>query len=119
MSSTDDTVCAPYSSTRLEMKSSSSFFESVRLRKSWYVVNSPSSSPTASRSARSTSALKMTRPAVVSTSSPSQRYSIGSCRPVCFASSANSTSSSERNRFGRGSIVSTDSSSKFLSEYVR
>ena len=59
------------------MKSPSSFFESVRFRKSWYVVYSPSSSPTDTRSARSISALKITRPAVVSTSSPSHRYSTG------------------------------------------
>ena len=101
------------------MKSPSSFFDSVRLRKSWYVVYSPSSSPTASRSERSISALKITRPALVRTSSPSQRYSIGCWIVICFASSANCTSSSVRNRFGRGSIFSATSSSKFRSEYVR
>ncbi len=116
MSSTTATVWAPYSSTSVEMNSPSSFFESVRLMKSWYVVYSPWSSPTASRSARSTSALKITRPEVVRISSPSHRYSIGCCSVICFASSANSTSSSVRNRFGRGSIVSTASSSKFRFE---
>ena len=38
--------------------------------------------------------LKITRPGVVRTSSPCQRYSIGSCRPTSFDSRWNSTSSS-------------------------
>ena len=59
------------------MKPSVSRFVSVWLMKSWNAAASTSSEPIASASARSTSALKITRPGVVSTSSPSQRYSIG------------------------------------------
>ena len=58
--------------------------------------SSPSSN--ASSRARSTSALKITRPGVVRTSSPCQRYSIGCWSPTCFASTAISTSSSDWKR---------------------
>ena len=61
-------------------------------------ISSCTSPSTASLSERSISAPKMTRPGVVSRVSPLWRYSIGSCRPTCFASSANSTSSSDWNR---------------------
>jgi hypothetical protein len=58
------------------MKSSISFFESVRLTYG-NSISVVSSSPTASRIARSTSVLKITRPGVVRITSPCQRYSIG------------------------------------------
>ena len=56
------------------MNVSSSRFVSVRLRNGW----SSKSPPVASSSARSTSALKMTRPGVVTSRSPLHVYSIGS-----------------------------------------
>ena len=86
------------------MKSPSAFFESVRLMKLCRFAAEPL--PTCASSVRSTSELKITRPAVVSTSSPFQRYSIGCWSVICFDSTANATSSSFWNRFGRGSSFS-------------
>ena len=79
------------------------------------------SSATDSPSARSISALKMTRPGVVTISSPFHAYWIGSWRPTffCFASSANSTSSSLRTRYGRGFSFSTSAFERSTGEYVR
>ncbi len=85
---------------------------------SWYGPPSPLCD-VASCSERSISALKITRPGVVSTSSLFHRYSIGCWSPSCFASTANSTSSSVRKRDGLGSSFSTVRLSRSLSEYVR
>ena len=108
-SSTAASVCAPWRSERSEISWSISFFDSVRL------MNACSTGfplpRNASVSARSTAALKITRPGVVTISSPMWRYSIGCWSSICFDSTASTTSFSLPKRLGRSSFFSFDASS--------